>query len=573
MSTLGGRRARTSISSSREAFDALTVLLHNPDDLRAQAVVATLAFSSSTGQQFVATVLNEFEVPDSQFAQVSCPAVPSYPCGQRETWSNYVGTQTSQPFSIECPESQADLQKAVQVASSRSLPIRAVGSHHAWSDAALTDGIVLETKSVLEPLSSADPTELRDPSTANLLRWIPAGMRICEINDMLDREGLALINMGGYDGQTLGGVISTSTHGSGIALPAFPGFVAALLVMSADGSLMQIEPLLGPTDPARYKGHGKNVPLRQDDNLFQATVVGIGCLGIIVGVLLHVRARYFLSEVRTIKKWSTLRSDLAAGKIIRDYRHVEVWINPHLINGDHSCLLTVRNEVAAPTGPTPAKPFRALFAEFLASLPGADKVLAWMFNTFYKASPRFIESALATLEDSDQYVQLSYKMLNIGATNNFAALSAEFGVDLDKHVAAADAMLNVAAAAQAQNTYHSGPIVLRYVAPSPGFFSMQPRETCMIELPLMRDVFGADSMIWRYEVLLTQQFMARPHWGQRNFVSGIDMLYKLYGQSNVDNWTKVFNYFNPHLEFASRFTDRVGLTSHAPSSGGRRLVE
>ena len=51
-------------------------------------------------------------------------------------------------------------------------------------------------------------------------------------------RGLALINMGSYDGQTLAGVISTSTHGSGITLGSFPSAVEALIIVKADGQLV-----------------------------------------------------------------------------------------------------------------------------------------------------------------------------------------------------------------------------------------------------------------------------------------------------------------------------------------------
>ena len=44
---------------------------------------------------------------------------------------------------------------------------------------------------------------------------VEAGMRLRELNRLLDDKGVALSQMGGYDAQTVAGVISTSTHGSG----------------------------------------------------------------------------------------------------------------------------------------------------------------------------------------------------------------------------------------------------------------------------------------------------------------------------------------------------------------------
>ena len=135
------------------------------------------------------------------------------------------------------------------------------------------------------------------------------------------------------------------------------------------------------------------------------------------------------------------------------------------------------------------------------------------------------------------------------------------------HVDAIDAVLAIAAQARGESTYHSGVINVRYVAPSPGLLSMQPRETCMIELIMFRGSFGSDSLGWRYEDALTDQFKARPHWGQRNFLTGShQMLERLYGQANVSDWMEVFKWFNPEGQFFSRFTDRVGFSSHAPGA-------
>jgi len=292
----------------------------------------------------------------------------------------------------------------------------------------------------------------------------------------------------------------------------------------------------------------------------------MGCLGIIYAVILRVRSQYWLSETRTIAKWTDLKPILRDGGILRQHRHVEVLVNPHVINGDHTCLLTLRDEIPKPQKPSAPKPFRDVFAELLAHIPGAGNAIALLFQLLPTLSPNLVENAIQNLADPKPFTALSFTMLNIGAANNFPAMCSELGVDLDKHVDAVDAVLAVAAQARSEGMYHSGVIALRYVAPSPGFLSMQPRETCMIELPMLRDVFGSDSLPWLYEESLTEKFAARPHWGQRNFVTGShDMLERIFGSDNLSNWMEVFQSFNPKSEFRSIFTDRVGFTTHAPT--------
>jgi hypothetical protein len=376
-----------------------------------------------------------------------------------------------------------------------------------------------------------------------------------------------LINMGSYDGQTLAGVISTSTHGSGITLGAFPSAVKALIVVKADGQVVQIEPKNGITDPAKFAAQGGSVQLIQDDKFFQASVVGIGSLGVILAVLLRVQPKYWLSETVTLRRWSELGPLLRDGALIRAHRHVEVILNPAVLNGDNTCVLTLRDEVPKPIAPSPPKPFRNLLSQFLTDLPGAGDFLDALLIAMPSLAPKVFEEGLKDLAYPGSYVGPSYEMLNVGTINTFPAVSSELGVDLNVHVDAIDAVLAIAAQARAEGTYHCGVVNVRYVAPSPGLLSMQPCETCMIELPMFRGTFGADSLAWRYENALTDHFKARPHWGQRNFLTGShQMLELLYGPANVSDWLDVFQWFNPGGQFFSRFTDRVGFSSHAPGA-------
>jgi hypothetical protein len=561
------KRLPTEVSSDieRSIVGNLEGLVDHPND--ENLIDATVQQLSSNPQQFMSIVSAHFSVPTpaagtSLFARADAPA-----CGMAKTWKNYVATQTAQPYEIACPASLADLQAALQKAAALKCPVRACGSHHAFSDAALTDGIAIETHQLLEPLVAADASILKNPDDASTVVRVSGGMTIHDLNAALDQRGLALINMGSYDGQTLAGVISTSTHGSGIKLGAFPSAVEALIVVKADGQVVQIEPANGITDPTKFAAKGGNVQLIQDDKFFHASVVGIGSLGIIYAVLLRVRKLFWISETITLHKWSELSATLRDGALIRGHGYVEVIINPHVLNGDNTCLLTLRDEVPKPATPSPPKPFRNLFGQFLANLPGAGDFLDALVIAHPTIAPKLVEVSLDDLADPNPYVGLSYEMLTVGALNNFPAVSSELGVDLNVHVDAIDAVLAIAAQARAEGTYHCGVVNVRYVAPSPGFLSMQPRETCMIELPMFRGSFGSDSLGWRYEDALTDRFSARPHWGQRNFLTGShQMLERLYGPANVAAWIDVFQWFNPGGQFSSRFTDRVGFSSHAPGA-------
>ena len=142
---------------------------------------------------------------------------------QRKRWRNHTGNQAVEPLRLYKPSTLAELQEIVATAVSDGVTVRAVGSGHSWSDVALTEGYLVETHGLGRPLAVDC---LRRDWGAEPLERVEAGMRIRALNQVLDKKGRALSQMGGYDGQTVAGVISTSTHGSGIIARRVPGLRA-----------------------------------------------------------------------------------------------------------------------------------------------------------------------------------------------------------------------------------------------------------------------------------------------------------------------------------------------------------
>ncbi len=131
----------------------------------------------------------------------------------RRVWRNHTGNQHIDPLRIDRPAELSDLVAIVREAEDRGVTVRAVGSGHSWSDVALTPGFLVETHGLHREL----PVDcLRSDVDASDLVRTEAGVRLKELNARLEAQQLALFNMGGWDAQTVAGVMSTSTHGSGI---------------------------------------------------------------------------------------------------------------------------------------------------------------------------------------------------------------------------------------------------------------------------------------------------------------------------------------------------------------------
>src|SRR5581483_9422496 len=154
----------------------------------------------------------------------------------RQTWKNHLGNQQIDPLRIYAPRSIEDVSAIVRAAEEQGVTVRAVGSGHSWSDVALTRGFLLRTDGLAKPAAD-EPDFLRPEWSDRRLVRPEGGIRIKELNAYLDAHGLALSNMGGYDHQTIAGVISTSTHGSGITFGPLNDFARSIDIVAADGAV------------------------------------------------------------------------------------------------------------------------------------------------------------------------------------------------------------------------------------------------------------------------------------------------------------------------------------------------
>ena len=191
----------------------------------------------------------------------------------RKTWKNHLGNQRIDPLRIYEPRTIAEVPEIVGLARERGVSVRAVGSGHSWSDVALTEGFLLKPTGMTR-VPAPEPDFIRGGWGADSERRLvraEGGTRVRELNAWLDRNGLGFANLGGYDGQTIAGVTSTSTHGSGIEFGPLNDQLRSLDVVVGDGSVQRIEPTDGPTDRAQFEAHhGGERTLIQDDHVFNA---------------------------------------------------------------------------------------------------------------------------------------------------------------------------------------------------------------------------------------------------------------------------------------------------------------
>jgi L-gulono-1,4-lactone dehydrogenase len=478
----------------------------------------------------------------------------------RKRWRNHTGNAGIDPLRILHPKSAQEIAQIVQEAEREGATVRAVGSGHSWSDVALTRGFLLEPDGLTRVLDLEEGLlyGARAAEQQPLVR-VESGMRIRELNAHLDALGLALPNMGGYDGQTIAGVMSTATHGSGIDFGPIADDARSLEVIGAGGTLYRIEPAGGITDPEAFAQARGEWTLLQDDDAFNAARVGMGCLGVIYAVTLAVRQKFYLREVRTLTTWEQAHGALP--QLLADNDHCELYFNPYKRDGAHDCLITTRNEVSEEQFRKDRHRARNVLAEWLSRILPTGRLVNLVQGIRPACSPYLIYRALKVLKDAD-YTNVSYRVFNIGAANYLPAYSMEIGVPVDErglHVQAVERIFEVAARhRRLGNTYESSPISLRFVRASDALMSMmEGRDTMMIELINLTHTEGGFELLADYEDAL-YALGGRPHWGQYNTLTGSDgLIESMYPRFR--EWMRVHERLNASGVFDSPFSKRVGI--------------
>lgn len=178
------------------------------------------------------------------------------------------------PREYRAPASEEEVLDILSVCASRK--IRVVGALHSWSDIVPGDDVVLDMTRLSEVKVAPDRTTVT----------VGPGCRIAALLDALRSHNLTLPTIGAVTRQTIGGAISTGTHGSG--KPSLSHYVRAMRIATYHPDtrrpfVLELNAEECPEgDQRRAKLHTARCSL--------------GYLGVILSVTLECRPRYDVSE-------------------------------------------------------------------------------------------------------------------------------------------------------------------------------------------------------------------------------------------------------------------------------------
>lgn len=214
-------------------------------------------------------------------------------------WHNWARTEQADPQLVVVPRSSDEVSAAVRKAARQGLTVKAIGSGHSFTGLAVADGVQLRPEGLARLVSADRETGLVT---------VEAGMPLHRLNPVLADLGLAMEILGDIDRQTVGGAISTGTHGSGGRFRSISVQVRGLEMVLADGSVVACSEEERP-------------------ELLAAARLGLGALGVITTVTLQCVPLYALHAVDAKAPLDEVLAGLP--ELVDDNDHFEFFWFPH----------------------------------------------------------------------------------------------------------------------------------------------------------------------------------------------------------------------------------------------------
>ncbi|MGB1241772.1 MAG: D-arabinono-1,4-lactone oxidase [Chitinophagales bacterium] len=213
-----------------------------------------------------------------------------------KNWSGYIEYH---PETIAYPESESAVQQIVLKALEQRKTIRIIGSGHSFTP-------LFKTKQTLISLDKYQGLVEVDKDKCQAT--VKAGTKLRLLGDLLFREGMAMENLGDIDVQSIGGTISTSTHGTGLQLGTISTQVVALKFVNGKGEIVSCSKTKNP-------------------ELFKAAQVSLGTLGILTQITLQCVPAYRLKMQNRNEALADVLNSIDQRN--RDNRNFEFYWMPH----------------------------------------------------------------------------------------------------------------------------------------------------------------------------------------------------------------------------------------------------
>jgi L-gulonolactone oxidase len=424
-------------------------------------------------------------------------------------WRNWAGNQTAAPVAIHHPADEDEIAAVVKQAAAHGITVKAAGTGHSFTAAAVTEGRLIELDRF---------TRVLDVDTDRYRATVQAGITLEALNEVLEERGLAFPNLGDIAYQTVAGATSTATHGTGRALPGLAAQIVAMRIVTGDGSVMSCS-------------------ADEQPEVFHCARVGVGALGIVSAVTVQLVPSFHLHAVNEPMRLDAVLGDLDA--LVDQNDHFEFFWVPHT-----GWALTKRNnrttEALAP------RPRVKQWWDQMAMENHAFGVVC----RIGRARPEWIPRLARALPASgrQEYVDRSYRVFASPRRVRFYEMEYELPRE-----ACAEALTRIRRFVDDEGLLLSFPVEVRFTAAddiplSTGY----GRANAYIAVHVFEGT-EYDAYFHGVERIM-DDYGGRPHWGKLHFQSA-ETLAPRYPE--WDRFQAVRRRIDPEGRFANPYTRRL----------------
>ncbi|MES2622203.1 MAG: D-arabinono-1,4-lactone oxidase [Bacteroidota bacterium] len=392
----------------------------------------------------------------------------------------------------------------------KSKKVRVVGTGHSWSSICLNEDALINLDHYNKVLHlDKDKLQLK----------VQAGVKLNQLNEYLDKQRLALSNLGSICQQSLAGAVSTGTHGSGINYQILGSQVEEFSLIKADGEKITL--------------HWKH-----DKDLFNRCLINLGCIGVVSEITLNIVPAFNLHDQTFVMKFDEALDKL--DEMIHATDHFKMWWFPH---SEHVVVYRYQRTQQ----PVNDSKFRQWFMDEFVSV-NMYRLLLKIGNMKRdwrkRINPVLVEKFIRPLDR----IEKSYEVFNVPEPPLHRETEWAFDISLAKDLLQEyKAMINA--------SQHRVNFIQEIRFTKADEYALSP---CYGRSTIWLGAYNADNFGWK-ELLsdfeaMAKKYNGRPHWGKE---FAIDKRYLKSVYPELEKFNSLRQQFDPKEKFSNNFISQI----------------